>query len=272
MSGAFGSGASAVIIAAEPGNVSARFAGPEGAADLAVLIVSYQSAADLPALLDSLRAEAARWRMRVVVADNASTDGSADIARAAGDVVVVETGGNLGYAAGLNAAMSHVGESPAILVLNPDLVLEPGCIAALERRMRVSGAGIVVPRILDAVGALTVSLRREPGVIRALADALIGSRWLSRPRVAVRVRPLEARLRLAAPDRLGDRRSHARRPLGVGCGRAMGRAVLPLFGGDRLLPAGTSRGVRRLVRAGSDRAASRGRLRLLGRTRRPPPG
>ena len=120
-------------------------------------------------------------RIRVVVADNASTDGSVEIARAQGDVVVVETGGNLGYAGGLNAAMSHAGEAPAILVLNPDLVLEPGCIAALENRMRVSGAGIVVPRILDGVGTLSGSLRREPGVIRAFGDALLGSRWLSRP-------------------------------------------------------------------------------------------
>ena len=160
---------------------AARFAGLDVAPDLAVLIVSYQSAADLPVLLASLRAEAAGRRIRVVVADNASSDGSVNIARAQGDVVVVETGGNLGYAGGVNAAMSHVGEAPAILVLNPDLVLEPGCIAALESRMRVSSAGIVVPRILDAFGALSVSLRREPGVIRAFGDALLGSRWLSRP-------------------------------------------------------------------------------------------
>ena len=160
---------------------AARFTGLDVPPELAVLIVSYQSAADLRVLLDSLRAEAVGRRVRVVVADNASTDGSVDIARAAGDVVVVETGGNLGYAGGLNAAMSHVGEAPAILVLNPDLVLEPGCIAALENRMRVSGAGIVVPRILDAVGALSASLRREPSVIRAFGDALLGSRWLSRP-------------------------------------------------------------------------------------------
>jgi GT2 family glycosyltransferase len=169
------------IIAGPVDASTGRFAGLDVAPDLAVLIVSYQSAAYLRVLLDSLRVEAVGRRIRVVVADNASTDGSVDIARASSDVVVVETGGNLGYAGGLNAAMSHVGEAPAILVLNPDLVLVPGCIAALENRMRVSGAGIVVPRILDAAGALSVSLRREPSVIRAFGDALLGSRWVSRP-------------------------------------------------------------------------------------------
>jgi GT2 family glycosyltransferase len=173
-------GAGAVSIAAGPVDASvARFAGPDVEPDLAVLIVSYQSAADLGVLLDSLRAEAVGRRIRVVVADNASTDSSVDIARAPGDVVVIETGGNLGYAAGLNAAMSYVGEAPAILVLNPDVVLEPGCIAALENRMRVSGAGIVVPRILGNDGEVSLSLRYEPGVIRALGEALLGSRWLS---------------------------------------------------------------------------------------------
>jgi len=169
------------IVAGPVDAPAARFAGLDVAPDLAVLIVSYQSSADLRLLLDSLRAEAVGRRIRVVVADNASTDGSVDIVRDPGDIVVVETGGNLGYAGGLNAAMAHVGEAPAILVLNPDLVLEPGCIAALENRMRVSGAGVVVPRILNAVGELADSLRREPSVIRAFGDALLGSRWLSRP-------------------------------------------------------------------------------------------
>jgi len=163
------------IIAGPADAPVARFASLDVAPDLAVLIVSYQSAADLGLLFDSLRAEAVGRRIRVVVADNASTDGSARGRK--GDVVVIETGGNLDYGGGLNAAMSHVGEAPAILVLHPDRGLEPGCIAALENRTRVSGAGIVVPRILYAVGALSLSLRREPSVIRAFGDALLGSRW-----------------------------------------------------------------------------------------------
>ena len=168
-------------IVAGPVDVSAaRFAGLDVAPDLAVLIVSYQSSADLGLLLDSLRAEAIDRRIRVVVADNASTDGSVDIARAPGDIVVVETGGNLGYAGGLNAAMSHVGEAPAILVLNPDLVLEPGCIAALEnphacqrRRHRRTPHPRCRRRSL-AVAATRARRHPRPG------DALLGSRWLSR--------------------------------------------------------------------------------------------
>ena len=157
------------------------FAGPDDLAEVAVVIVTYQSAADLPGLLDSLRDEARHTSLRVIVADNASADGSADLARSAGDVVVVDTGGNLGYAAGINTAVSHAGDARSILVLNPDLVVEPGCIAALLRRLQSSGPGIVVPRILDAAGRLSTSLRCEPSVVRSLGDAVFGRHWPSRP-------------------------------------------------------------------------------------------
>lgn len=170
------------MIAPTPNNAASRsFAGPDEPADVAVVIVTYQSAADLPSLLDSLRTEAVHTTLRVIVADNASTDGSADLARAAGDVVVVDTGGNLGYAAGINAATAYAGAARSILVLNPDLVVEPGCIATLVTRLEATGAGIVVPRILDATGALSPSLRCEPSLLRSLGDAVLGRHWLSRP-------------------------------------------------------------------------------------------
>lgn len=146
-----------------------------------MVIVTYNSAADLPGLFASLRSEAAATRLRVIVADNASADESVDVARAEDCVVVVETGGNLGYAAGINRAVAHAGHADAILVLNPDLIVQQGCIQALQSRMRANGAGIVVPRIIDSAGVTYTSLRREPTLVRAVGDALLGGRWLSRP-------------------------------------------------------------------------------------------
>ncbi len=158
-----------------------RFVGPGVAADVAVLIVTYQSGADVSRLLASLRAEGAGLRLRVVVADNASSDGTPDLVRTQDDVVLRETGGNLGYAAGVNVATRAAGEAGALLVLNPDLVVEPGCIASLLRRRQLSGAGVVVPRILDDRSATYPSLRREPTLGRAVGDALLGSRLAGRP-------------------------------------------------------------------------------------------
>jgi GT2 family glycosyltransferase len=158
-----------------------RFLGPDGRADVAVVVVTYHNAADLDRLVASLRAEAMQTRLRVVVVDNASTDGSLAVARAHEDVVALDSGGNLGYAGGINAAMSAVGDADAVLVLNPDLVVEPGCIAAMRARLATSGAGVVVPMILDADGDLYRSLRREPSLLGALGDAAFGARLAARP-------------------------------------------------------------------------------------------
>lgn len=150
------------------------------AAEVVVIVVTYRSAAVLPALIDSLRVEALHTSLRLVVADNRSDDGTLELAQAHPDVVAVDTGGNLGYAAGINRAMAYAGDIPAVLVLNPDMVVRPGCIRALLERLG-DGVGAVVPAIRDGRGEIAHSLRNEPGLVRALADALLGSHWKSRP-------------------------------------------------------------------------------------------
>jgi exopolysaccharide biosynthesis WecB/TagA/CpsF family protein len=161
---------------------SARFVGAGERADVAALVVSYRSAATMERLLTSLRAEAATGvRIRVVVVDNASDDGSLALAAAHSDVVAVDAGANVGYAAAINIARRHAGDAGALLVLNPDLVVLPGAVSTLLARMDSSSAGIVVPLLLDAAGAPSRSLRREPTRLRALGDALLGDKVLDRP-------------------------------------------------------------------------------------------
>lgn len=159
-----------------------RFVGDGEHADVAALVVSYRSAATLERLLESLREQARGGvRLRVVVVDNASDDGSLRIAAAHSDVVAVDAGGNVGYAAALNIARRHAGDADALLVLNPDLVVQPGAVSRMLARMELSEAGIVVPLLRDAIGAPSRSLRREPTRLRALGDAVLGDRVLGRP-------------------------------------------------------------------------------------------
>jgi GT2 family glycosyltransferase len=159
----------------------AAFAAPDAAADAAVVIVTYNSAADIDRLLVSLRREARHTSLRVVVADNHSVDGTLEIVAHHPDVVAFRTAGNIGYAAGINAAREHVGQAASILVLNPDLTVEPGAIRAMLDRVEYSAAGVVVPRILEDSGTTYESLRREPTLARAIGDALFGSRLPARP-------------------------------------------------------------------------------------------
>lgn len=148
---------------------------------VAVVVVTYNSEPLLADLVASLPAglEGVAWHL--TIADNASTDGTVARARAlAPSACVVETGRNGGYAAGINAAVAAAPPHTAILILNPDVRLQPGCVAALLGALRLPGTGLAVPRLLDARGQLIESQRREPTVVRAVADALLGARRAGR--------------------------------------------------------------------------------------------
>lgn len=141
-------------------------------AECAVVVVSYQSARQLPRLLSDL--EAARVR-QVLVVDNGSTDDGPALAEAAG-VEVLPTGANLGYAGALNLAWRAIPDDLPVLVLNPDVTLRPDAVRALLAAVHEQHAGVAVPMIVEPGGALARSLRREPSIVRAFATALLGRR------------------------------------------------------------------------------------------------
>lgn len=158
-----------------------RFVSPARRADVAVLIVTYNNEDHINALIASLRREAAGLQVRVIVADNDSQDRTVALLHEHPDVIQVQTGGNLGYAAGVNAARRRAGDADAVLVLNPDLEVSPGSISDLLAVLHDGTADVVVPRIVDGEGSLTMSLRREPSLGTVLGDALFGARWAQRP-------------------------------------------------------------------------------------------
>jgi GT2 family glycosyltransferase len=163
------------------GPKAARFAGEHDAADVAVLAVTYNSADHIDELIASLRRQTAHLRLRVIVADNDSSDDTVTRLRRHDDVILVGTGGNLGYAAGINTARAHAGDVEAVFVVNPDLTVAAGAIQALLVRMRTSDAAVVVPRIRDASGRTYPSIRREPSLTGTLGDAVFGQRMPRRP-------------------------------------------------------------------------------------------
>ncbi|WP_433380422.1 glycosyltransferase [Actinoplanes sp. CA-142083] len=141
-----------------------------------VTVVTYNSAAVLPGLLDSLEEGMRGLDWRLIVADNASADESVSIAeKLVPDCRIVQTGRNAGYAAAFNAALREAGEYDAVLILNPDVRLSAGSVATLMARLG-GDVGITVPRILDEEGHVALSLRREPTVGRALGEAVLGQR------------------------------------------------------------------------------------------------
>ena len=142
---------------------------------IAICVVTYNSADLIRDFASALPEGAAGTRWTLVVADNASQDDTlAQVTRWAPEAVVVETGANLGYAGGVNAAVRAAGEHDAYLIVNADVRLGAGCVSTLFAALR-PGVGIVVPQLLDERGELIWSMRREPSVLRAWADAVLGA-------------------------------------------------------------------------------------------------
>ena len=150
------------------------------APNVAICVVTYNSAPLIADLVDSLERGAAGVTWSLVFADNASSDDTlSEIERHAPHAKVVRNGGNLGYAAGVNAAVRGAGPQDAYLILNADVRLDPGCVLTLFETLTPE-IGIVVPRLADAAGVRISSLRRTPTVLRAWGDALFGAERVGR--------------------------------------------------------------------------------------------
>jgi N-acetylglucosaminyl-diphospho-decaprenol L-rhamnosyltransferase len=143
---------------------------------VAVVVVTFNSSAVIRGLLLSLDAGFDGISWRLYVADNGSTDEVVKIIRAiVPEATIVELGENRGYAAGINAAVALASSFTAVLVLNPDVRLGVGSMVPLLGVLRTPRTGIVVPRLIDRNSKLILSMRREPTLLRAFGDLVLGA-------------------------------------------------------------------------------------------------
>ena len=153
-------------------------------ADLAVVIVSHNSAGWLPPCLTSVYAHAGGAELDVVVADNESTDGSLEVVRREFPQARVLSCANRGFAYGNNRAVLTT-DAPFVLFLNADTEIVEGTLADLvgdmRRRPSVGVAGV---RQLTPDGDVHPTIRRFPNAVRTLFEALgsesfpVRARWL----------------------------------------------------------------------------------------------
>lgn len=116
---------------------------------VAIVIPSWNSRELLPRCLDSLRDQGAELELLVV--DNGSADGSVAYLRERG-IPCLALPENAGFAAAVNLGVARTA-ADAILVLNADTALEPGCVASLLTALRADPSlGGVQPRILQLEG------------------------------------------------------------------------------------------------------------------------
>ena len=119
---------------------------------LSVIILNYNGAPWLQRCLDSVRRQTLFDQIEIIVADNASPDGSEGLA--AGLMAgwrngrTLQHGSNLGYSEGNNRAALEA-RGRYLFFLNTDTWLEPHCLERLVQEMQAAGGAAAAPLVMD---------------------------------------------------------------------------------------------------------------------------
>lgn len=143
---------------------------PKAAPFITVLIINYNAGDRLGEVLASL-ARQTFSDFEIVLLDNASTDGSAEVAPPPGLAFrLVRNDGNTGFAGGVMDALPHL-KGTWIAILNPDAYPAPDWLAALARAAAAYGR-------LTALGSVQVD-HSSPDRLDGLGDAyhISGVAW-----------------------------------------------------------------------------------------------
>lgn len=149
-------------------------------------IVNWNTKDLLDACLASLYREAKGHSCQILVADNHSSDGSAQmVAEKYPEVILVQNTDNIGFARGHLSLLPHSTGLFHVLV-NSDLQLKPGCLDVIYQRLLADDEiGILGCRIIGPDGLLQRSCRRFPSLRHQFIDAtglnrvFPGNSWLN---------------------------------------------------------------------------------------------
>jgi GT2 family glycosyltransferase len=151
--------------------------------DLAVIVVSTNEARWLPGCLSSVFAHRGECRLDVVVADNESTDGTAELVAGEFPDARVVPCVNRGFAHANNRALATT-DARYVLFLNPDTEIRDGTFEALVRYLDehpdVGLAGVIQ---LTPEGEVYPTVRYFPNALRAFGQALGSERLPFRARM-----------------------------------------------------------------------------------------
>jgi len=131
--------------------------------DISVVIVGWNARHYLELCLESLAAAPPRRSMEALVVDNASTDGSAEMIEARFPwVKLIKSTENLGFSKGNNLAIRQC-QGRYIALVNPDVIVFPGCLDALadflDENPKVGNVG---PRVFNPDMSQQSTCRRFP--------------------------------------------------------------------------------------------------------------
>lgn len=148
--------------------------------DLSIVIVNWNTQALLHDCLHSVCEGLGSLRAEIIVVDNASSDGSADMVRMGFPAVeLLESKKNLGFAGGNNIALERA-KGRYVLLLNTDTLVHgsvlPDAVAWMDQHLEV---GVMGPRVLNSDGSVQASCSAFPS-LRFLTLQTLGLTRLAR--------------------------------------------------------------------------------------------
>lgn len=153
--------------------------------DVSIVIVAYRSKEVIPACLRSVRESTREVSAEMILVDNASNDGVADLVRSEfPEVILIESLENEGFARGINRG-AHLSSGRYLMMLNPDTELAPETIKILLNFMEQHPeAGAVGARTTNETRDPTPSVRSLPHIcnlVRYPSSCLLRGGRLKRP-------------------------------------------------------------------------------------------
>jgi len=140
--------------------------------ELSVIIVNWNTREMLKECLNSIRENTNSKKVKTIVVDNASSDGSREITeKLFPEVHLINSGGNIGFGRAANIAIPYA-DTPLVLFLNPDTVVLENTIQKMADFLKGN----------PQVGGLGCKMKSPTGIVHRDRDAHeLGLQWFPSP-------------------------------------------------------------------------------------------
>lgn len=163
---------------APPSLEQQQLAGPDESAKVTALVTSTNCPEGMDRLINSLRREAGTIGIRLLVCGDVSKAPHSDTLASYHDVTFVDTSSTKRK---IGEILEGISGSEALLFVQPDTELGEGSVRSMLDRLTSPRAGAVVPLVIADDGKIVPTVRRDPTLIGAATDAILGAHFPGRP-------------------------------------------------------------------------------------------
>jgi GT2 family glycosyltransferase len=138
---------------------------------VSISVVTYNSAAHIRNLMDSIAHNVFGVPYHIFVVDNGSSDGTQDIVRGLGcpSVTLIESDRNRGFGGGHNMVLNRI-SSKYHLCVNPDVIIDSDVITDMAHYLDAhEDIGMLSPKVLNTDGTLQLLPKKNPRLIFLIA-------------------------------------------------------------------------------------------------------